>query len=273
MISISEEELKTLQVCVQSGNLVSCRNTWGGTNMIGDSEKLYFVLDGEFIYEIGGKNFLVKAGQMVYIPANTLYNCRLTRKQKLNKYYIHYTATIQNESLFQKLGISNDNYVLTIADRAPVEKMFQKLFYFTDYFSSTAKLVQQQAVLTEIIAFYIERCFTSSSTSVPKLREKFAEIVTYMENHLAEPLTLTDLSNMQLMNSSQLVREFRQAFGLSPMRYFDKLRVEKAEYLLRETDSPVHMIACAIGIVDQAYFSRFFKNHTSMTPTEYRKSF
>ncbi len=273
MYTIDEKLLPKLQLHVLSGNLVSCRNVWGGTNVISDTNKFYLVLDGEFIYEIANKHFLVKPGQLVFIAENVPHSLRLTKKQLLNKYYVHFYATVEEKNLFELLDISAENYVISFSDSTQAEKLFQNLFYFTDYYNTTAKIMHQHSSLAAIIALYIEHCFIANGVSLPKLREKFNPLTSYMQAHLADHITVEKLAQFQLTSPSQLTREFRQAFGMPPMRYFDGLRIERAKYLLQETDSPMHLISLAVGIEDQAYFSRFFKNHVGTAPTDYRRSF
>ena len=52
----------------------------------------------------------------------------------------------------------------------------------------------------------------------------------------------------------------------------DKARLNRAKRLLAESSAPVIDIASAVGILDQAYFARFFRKHTGMTPSAYRKT-
>lgn len=272
MYTLSYELLTHLQVILRSGTLVSCRPVWGSKNSVFDFNKFYFVLDGEFIYEIGNHHYLVKRNQMAFIPANTPHSCYLTKKQKLHKYYAHFSASIDGVDLFQHLGISENQYVVNFPDPAIMEKLFQNLFFYTDFYNEVAKRIHQQGVLTDIIATYIERCFNSASVSTAK-KEKFDPLLAFMEAHIAEGVTLEQLARLALMSPNQLVRDFKQAFGIPPMRYFDTMRIEKASALLRDTDMPLQFISNAIGIADQAYFSRFFKNRAGLPPSEYRKSF
>ena len=54
--------------------------------------------------------------------------------------------------------------------------------------------------------------------------------------------------------------------------WIDTARVTRAKRLLRDTDSSMIDIAVAVGLDDQSYFARFFKKHTGVTPSEFRKS-
>ena len=64
---------------------------------------------------------------------------------------------------------------------------------------------------------------------------------------------------------------FRAEFGVSPLSYRDRLLVRRAKTMLEAGDIPVKEIALSLGFETAAYFSRFFKKQTGMTPMTYKK--
>ena len=64
---------------------------------------------------------------------------------------------------------------------------------------------------------------------------------------------------------------FKREVGRTLSEYVRERRMEHAEYLLRNTDLQVQSVAQSIGIVDLNYFTRLFKSHTGMPPTEFRR--
>ena len=57
-----------------------------------------------------------------------------------------------------------------------------------------------------------------------------------------------------------------------PKKYLTAVRIEKAKFLLLETDSPVKDIANQVGIFDYNYFTKVFKAYMGTTPSHYRKN-
>ena len=64
---------------------------------------------------------------------------------------------------------------------------------------------------------------------------------------------------------------FRELMGESPTRYLNNLRISRAQALLTSTDMPIAEIAAEVGIKDQFYFARLFKNITGTSAGAYRR--
>lgn len=67
-----------------------------------------------------------------------------------------------------------------------------------------------------------------------------------------------------------LRRIFKRDFGITPVAYSTKVRLDKARSLLDNTQYSITMIADMTGFKDAYYFSRIFKQNLGCTPTEYR---
>ena len=63
---------------------------------------------------------------------------------------------------------------------------------------------------------------------------------------------------------------FKQKTGISFNEYLNKVRIEKALILLKETSDQVSTIANDVGYHEYKYFAQVFKKITNLTPTEYR---
>ena len=68
-----------------------------------------------------------------------------------------------------------------------------------------------------------------------------------------------------------LAHLFKDNTNVSPMRYLNQIRVEKAEELLSVTDLQIQEIATLVGYPDSLYFSRTFKKLIGEAPLAYRK--
>ncbi|MFF9804258.1 helix-turn-helix domain-containing protein [Streptomyces coeruleorubidus] len=67
-----------------------------------------------------------------------------------------------------------------------------------------------------------------------------------------------------------LVRAVRAATGDTPKAFIDKRVVLEAKRLLAHTDLPIGRVGAAVGFPDAANFSKFFHQHTDLTPAAFR---
>jgi len=72
------------------------------------------------------------------------------------------------------------------------------------------------------------------------------------------------------MSEYHFIREFHQKFGVSPQKYRQNLRMERAAKLLVQTDLPVYEVAEQIHYSSSGPFSKAFRKHTGMSPQAYR---
>ena len=100
---------------------------------------------------------------------------------------------------------------------------------------------------------------------------KIERIITYMHEHIYEPLSLDALCNRFFVRKSQLSTLFKEYTGQSPIHYFASLKINEAKKLLRNNELTVSQIAYALGFSDIYTFSRAFKKTTGFSPTAYKK--
>ena len=105
--------------------------------------------------------------------------------------------------------------------------------------------------------------------SIPVYLTKLKQILDtrYDEYH-----TLEDLSEELKINKYRLCREFSNCFKVSPLKYLNNIRINKAKELLLETNDTIVSIGEAVGIDNTTHFINLFKKETGETPLKYRQS-
>jgi two-component system response regulator YesN len=95
---------------------------------------------------------------------------------------------------------------------------------------------------------------------------------SYMVANYAENLTVKELSRKFAINPNYLSTLFKAETGETFVKELTRIRMEKAQQLLRLTGMPVSQIATSIGYDDVQYFYRKFKQSFGITPLEYRNN-
>lgn len=91
----------------------------------------------------------------------------------------------------------------------------------------------------------------------------------FLENSLGERFTLADMADAACMSRFHFARMFRISFGISPMDYVLRRRVEQAKQVLRRQDTTIASVAASLGFCDQSHFTRSFKRITGCSPRQF----
>jgi AraC-like DNA-binding protein len=92
-----------------------------------------------------------------------------------------------------------------------------------------------------------------------------------MDRHYARPLDVPALARIALMSEAHFIREFGAAFGEPPHRYLQRRRVERAMFLLTQTDRPILDVCLDVGYTSLGTFGRTFREIVGKTPTQFRQ--
>ena len=71
--------------------------------------------------------------------------------------------------------------------------------------------------------------------------------------------------------SYHLSRKFKQEMKCSIIDYIQSSKLERAKYLLENSQTTVDEISDSLGFGTRSYFTSVFKKHTGQTPSDYRK--
>lgn len=126
-------------------------------------------------------------------------------------------------------------------------------------------LISQE--ITKQIAVFTAKVKENRETQINDIVRQAKEIV---DARYQEHLTLEDLSRMVNASPFYLCRLFREEMGVNFTDYLTKLRMEKSLILLAQAYT-VKECCFAVGYNDPNYFSRIFRKHYTMTPSEYRE--
>lgn len=91
-----------------------------------------------------------------------------------------------------------------------------------------------------------------------------------IHSRLCEHLSLSDVATQVGVHPVYLASAFRKTYGCTVGEYLRKHRIELAITKLTTSDAPLAFIAVDVGFANQAHFTKVFKEHTGVTPGQYR---
>ena len=101
---------------------------------------------------------------------------------------------------------------------------------------------------------------------------KLLFVIGSMESSLEFPVSCSQLAQSVGLSTRQLERLFSKYLNQAPTRYYLKLRLERARYLLLQTSMPILDIALACGFISASHFSKCYRECFGCTPSEARRA-
>ena len=96
--------------------------------------------------------------------------------------------------------------------------------------------------------------------------DKLRDAILLMERNIEEPLTQPELARYLGLSVRQLQRIFKQYVGLTPVRYYLNVRLDRARGLVTQTEMPIMEVAALCGFLRAEQFSRAYARRFDITP-------
>jgi AraC family transcriptional regulator, transcriptional activator FtrA len=107
----------------------------------------------------------------------------------------------------------------------------------------------------------------------PASADLFGDTLTWLREHLAEPVTVGDLAERAAMSSRTFARRFLARTGTTPLQWMLAERIRLAQRLLETTELPVDAVAYKSGFGTPDNLRKHFARTVRTTPQAYRRAF
>lgn len=197
---------------------------------------------------------LSRAGGITFIPQGVGYETEILESGEMIA--VHFTALDDGENMplsvfYPEHGTAFRNQFLSLQERYKVGRE-------RDY----ACL----AMFYEILASLEYELTGPARAAIP---ERMKDAKEYIDHRFSETeLSVASLAAGAGVSEVYFRKEFRACFGMSPMAYIKKVRLENARLLLRTGYFTVSEVAAQCGFDSLSYFSYEFHRQTGMTPSE-----
>lgn len=217
-----------------------------------DTDIVIATTHGQWQFRSGAQRFTIDRQSLVLGNAGDAYGCR----------HPHRHAT-RGLAVCLKPGAVDPGFRLfskPVVDATGIQRLFHRALQSSsdDDFDSVLF-----TIFSEVSALSL-----SSEYSASRLRIERAK--RFLEAHAFEQIKLADLANELGLSPFTTIRQFKASTGKTPHAYLLEFRLEAAKRMLLRTSASVESIAKSVGFDDLAYFSRFFKRRTGVTPSSFR---
>lgn len=218
---------------------------------------LILMLEGELRFRENGREVTVRAGEY-YIQRDGLLQEGVPMKQPLPVYfYMEFSGGnyANGGSGIPLFGKFRSEEILSVINACS-----------TAYSQHTANRFLLNSYMFRIFSALIENAPSYSNTS-----ELLSMVRRYINAEYASAITLSSLSKKFGYHADYLARLFRRKYGISVYQYLISVRMEHADWLIRNTDMKITDIPDAVGYHDHSAFYRAFEKYYRLSPAAARE--
>lgn len=256
---------------------VASRVTWHSH----EGFEILFLLDGATAYEFAGqKPVMLHGGHFLVVPPGLVHRgmqdmrspstiCGLALKTSRPSAWKNTTFTAADLRRLRKALANAGQKVhpFNLALRWLVRRLMEE----TGNYPANPQRAEAGAALRSLICAVLVESMRQMLVPPTVPREFIAAAITYLRDHLSEPVRMDDLVRHVGFSRARMFDMFKAQTGLTPNDYLQRLRVEQAQEQLRQTDRSITDIALAAGFNSGQYFSTVFARYTGVSPTGFRK--
>ena len=262
------EETEQDFLTILSGGIVEAREQYSYFLNAFPCRMLLYTKEGCGILRVGEKSNRLEEGTLLYFDCNAFPKWEITMEGPYWKYIVFF-LTGSRLSSYEKLLTGTEPLLVRVDPYGSTLPCLEKLLSLTDGSTLHDKLTDDillNRILTELWISALS--LTSSQKDCPSY---LLEIKQSMDTFFMNNFSLQDLETSYHVSKYRICREFSAAFGVSPLKYLNKKRLEAATNLLLSTDKRVHEISLQVGFETTNHFINLFKRETGMTPQVYRE--
>ena len=225
-----------------------------------------YLLSGEATFYLPGKTLRVKTGELLYIPKGLAYKMQYSQPDT--------TFIVVNFDMFDRnsnsLSLYESIHLVALGDSAHNVSHTMARLEACATSEAPAMLLRRKELLYQLLSIL---CSDSHSPLADEGRyPQIAKGVALLKQTYLESLPIETFANESSVSTSSFRALFKKQYGLSPLQYRNRLRINRARQLLIEDGCTVSEAAYASGFDNIGYFCRYYKQVTGETPSETKNS-
>lgn len=232
--------------------------------------EIFLIRDGNGTIQYGAEHLPLAAHDIVIVNSEILHRPYSTTGMELNFLIIDESFCLENG-----LDTSMIHFKPKVTDTA-TERLFLETITYWDRYSRESSPLSTASLRNAVLSLLIDLC--SKHTFPDKLPSETNSpsaayikcVLTYLNEHYTQPVTLDTLAQLCGITRHHLAREFKKYMGQTVFTYLNMLRCKNAEFCLSEGMS-VTQAAFESGFDSLSYFSRTYKKLMGVTPRSTRQ--
>lgn len=259
---------------------------WNWKNVMSPFTRIFLVTEGKAKVIMPDGCVELTPNHLYIIPAGTLhsYEC----EGVFTHYYMHVYEELKNETdLF-------DFYKLpTEVEATETDLVLMKTLCLqhpearlpgsdpTTYDNETTLDINVRRYISMPLheKLFVRGCITVlfsrfMTTAQPRnwtYDKRLTRVMQHINNNIYSDISIDELADVACVTKHYLIKIFKRSFGLSPLKYINRKKMERAQLMLITDKCSVKEISFALGYSSPTYFCRLFRQITGRSPQDYRE--
>lgn len=243
-------------------------HTYGPT--VRSGYMIHYIYKGKGTFTCEGKAYTLSEGNFFFIEPDIEIKYEADQKDPWTFYWIGFRGALVKDYL-QRTIISRRNPIFTEVDSAEIKDIIGEIIEISFIHQDNDLLLN--AKLLEIL-YHLTTVFpvTDELTQNSKKSNLFVEAFQFIRNNYEQNIRISELAQRMSVDRTYLHRIFMNEIDMGPKEYLTKVRIRKAQDLLRQSELPIKTISVSVGYENPQQFARVFKQETGFSPREYRSA-
>ncbi|MDD3337297.1 MAG: AraC family transcriptional regulator [Lachnospiraceae bacterium] len=245
--------------------------------------ELTWIRSGEMVYQVNTEEYVLREGDGLFCNSSALHsghrigeeNCEYLSVTFHPRLVYGYNGSLLQEKYTDRITSDSQWTSLPLYADTPWQKtIIKKLQEIYEHSKSPAVDYELEVhiLLCQIwqllFCHYMEQ--PKAQTQTTAHLERLKKIITYMQTHYAESITLEDIAGHANICKNECCRFFKKYMHLTLFDYLLFYRIQESLPLLRKGLS-ITSAAQQTGFSDSCYYSKIFRRYMNCTPTEYKR--
>ena len=218
---------------------------------------------------IAGETLRLAPGELVFFQPGEPHARRPVGEERLDWRGLHVPQEVMERAAEAVTGRRfAPHFTPPVLPGSELTSLFREVWELAA--GEQGELRREEAFLL-LVGRLLERC-GGCPRPPEEVRPEVRAVCDYLEAHCDRRITLEQLSTLAGLSKYHLLRCFTRQKGITPYRYLETVRVNRARALLEQGAAPLDA-ALRAGFADQSHFNHFFKILTGLTPSQYRAVF
>ena len=229
---------------------------------------LLYVWAGQLQVQEAGRRLPASAGRVVVYRPGECQHYTHVAQERTQAYWLHFSGT-GAEELLQKAGFLAR--ITPVGCVPEARELLRRLIHELQFRQRQYEMFCQAQVLLLLATLSRGRQQRESAQLAQKYR-RLAAVIAHMHANCQQSLSVSDFARMCDLSEHHFIHLFHEYTGEAPYAYLTRLRLEKAKDLMVSTTLNISEIAAAVGYPNPLYFSRLFRRHMGVPPSQFRKA-